>query len=424
MNKPHTTFLLDRYRFSWSEEDIDVIVDRLHEEKAGLQCEISISTAAMPSPGLLREGRFNLSAPTTRSQWERSLNDRMPDVDWYGVLEQICTLSIRRWREGEPLIDLGEVESSPDLPYLLSPFVIEGGATVLFADGGSGKSLFALALALTIATGTEIIPDVRPLRMGPVLYLDWEWDPDSHAERMAALCAGVGMAVPKGMIFYRREVTSVIESAAMIRQHIAAVGAVAVVTDSLGMARGGEPESADLTIRTFGAFRTFGVPVIAIDHVAKHATDKSQSFGSVYTKNAARLMWRMDSVKDDGTNDLALNLVNTKANRKTQQSRGYRVVMEEDDFERLTLVRFDAADIRAIPGMAIKLGIREQVASVLMKGALTDEEIVAALANDGITTTEVNVRMAISRNKEMFTTIFGEDRKARRGLLSRALAHS
>lgn len=422
MKKPEATYLLDRFRFHWPDDDVDIIVDRLHEEKAGLQCELTITTGSMPAPGLLREGRFNLSAPVTRGQWEKALTERMPDIDWYAVLEQICTLSIRRWREGEPLIDLASVEPSSELPYLLSPYVIDGGASVIFADGGSGKSLFALALALSIATGEECVPGAVPLRCGPVLYLDWEWDPESHAERLTALCAALGTTVPAGMIFYRREVSSVIESASAIRQHVAAIGAVAVVVDSLGMARGGEPESADLTIRTFGAFRTFGVPVIAIDHVAKHATDKSQSFGSVYTKNAARIMWRLDSVRDEATGQLGLNLVNTKANRKTQASRGYRVTMEEDTAERLTSVRFESADIRSIPGMAKSLGVKDQIASVLMRGALTDEEIVAALANEGITVTEANVRLAAFRHKDTFVTVIGEDRVRRRGLLSRSVS--
>lgn len=403
MNLPDVTYSADCYRFLWKEDGVDMIVDRLSEERDGLKCELTVSTSRAPLAGLLREGRFNLSSATTRSQWEKALADRFPDFDWYAALEQVCALTRRRWRDGEPVIDLATVELSAELPYLIHPYMVDGGVTVFFADGGSGKSLFVLALAVSIGTGVEVLPGIMPTRHGPVLYLDWEWDESSHAERLAAICAGVGIEVPKETIFYRHEQASVIESAATIRRRVGELGAVAVMVDSLGMARGGEPESADLTIRTFAAMRSFGVPVGAVDHIAKHATDRTQSFGSVYTKNAARMMWRMDAVKEEGHSQISIGLANTKANRKTQRPRGYQVDMEIDDDERLSTVTFTAVDPNAVPGLTRGLPLHGRMEGILRQnGALELQDIVMALEAEGWQGSVATARMTLNRHKRKF----------------------
>ena len=129
-----------------------------------------------------------------------------------------------------------------------------------------------------------------------------------------------------------------------IRRLIAEHDIGLVIVDSLGFARGGEPESADLTLRTFAAFRSFGVPTLFVDHIAKHATDKTHSFGSVFTRNSARLMWRMDA--EDGTtaDSKRLGLINTKWNRRFQRPRGLLLAIQTDESDRLVSVRFDDCD--------------------------------------------------------------------------------
>lgn len=408
MNPPSETYLLDSYAFHWKEEGIEAVLDRLHEERDGLKCEMSISTSRPPTPGLLREGRFNLSSATTRTSWVKALQERDPDVDWYAVFEAVCAKAVRRWRQGEPLIDLADVEVPAELPYLVHPLVIDGATSVLFADGASGKSLILLACAVSVATGEEIIPGIIPQRSGPVIYWDWEWDAESHAERLQAICAGAGIEVPRGMILYQREMASVIEAVPRMRKRIAETGAIFVVADSLGFARGGEPNSADLTVRMFGAFRTLTVPVLASDHVSKDAKDGTHSFGSAYTFNAARMMWRVDAQKEEGKDEFYTALVNTKANRKTQRTRGLIVRLQTDADERLLVVNFEATDVRELPGLNKTLSLRDQIEGVIRANNgrfLTPAEIASCLEADGITATETVVRVTLNRNKQRFVRV-------------------
>ena len=394
---------MDSYRFSWMEEQVDIIADRLHQEKDGLKCELTVSTSRAPVAGLLRQGNFNVSSPVTRSQWEKALDQRLPDVDWYGAMEQLCALSLKRWRDGEPVQDLATVECRSGVPFLLPPFVVEGATTVLFAEGGTGKSLIALAMGVSIATGIDIL-DSTATRLGPVLYLDWEWDAESHAERLKAICAGVDIAPPVNLIHYRHEVAPIWEAAPAIRRIIAELGIVFVVIDSLGFARGGEPESADLTLKTFAALRTFGVPILCLDHVAKNSVDKRYSFGSVYTTNAARMTWRADAVKTEGESRIKIGMSNQKANGRFQKPRGFQIDMEIDTDDKLLSAVFTPTDIRDVPGLSKALPLVDHIEAILLanRGHMDIEGILQCLDAEGASTTKESVRVTLYRHSTRF----------------------
>ena len=413
--EPDETFLLDSYRFLWKEGGIDVLVDRLHEEKDGLKCEMTISHSRQPAPGLLREGRFNMSSPPTRTTWVKALNertgDKWPDVDWYFVMEYVCAKSTRRWRQGEPLLDLADVDIPTELPYVLHPLCVDGASTVLFADGASGKSLIALACELSVATGEEILPGVMPMRSGPTIHWDWEWDAESHAERLRAICNGAGISVPHGMIFYQRELISLIEAAPRMRKRVAETGAVFGVIDSLGFARGGDANSQELTTRTFAALRTLGIPVMVIDHVSKDSKKEGgadDSFGSIYTRNSARMMWRLDAQKEEESSNFYAALVNRKANRKLQRTRGLNVHLETDDDERLTSITFEAADVRDIPGLNRTSSLSDQIEGIIRAQGgvpMLYRDIAECLRVEGATVTNEVVRVTLHSRKKKFVRV-------------------
>ena len=211
--------------------------------------------------------------------------------------------------------------------------------------------------------------------------------------------------MPLKSVYYRREVASVIEGAPSIRRYIAERGVGLVIIDSLGMARGGEPESADLTICTFAAFRSFGVPVLFVDHIAKHATDKSHSFGSVYTRNSARLMWRLDSDGEtEGVAPKRLGLVNTKWNRRFQKPRGLLLTTETDEKDRLIAARFDDCE----PPLATirTASLRDAIAAVLRQNlaGLSLHDLRLVLEAEGVKVTENVLGATLGRkaNKEIF----------------------
>lgn len=77
--------------------------------------------------------------------------------------------------------------------FVLDPLQSTGPGAIV-APGESGKSTIARALALSVASGAEIIPGVRPTVQGPVLYIAGE-DPVAawHSRSIEAIARGAGI---------------------------------------------------------------------------------------------------------------------------------------------------------------------------------------------------------------------------------------
>lgn len=402
ISEPSVTYLIDSYRFLWPELGVDILADRLHDGKEGLGCELTIELAHPPVHGLVRQGRFNMSAPRTRTEWVNALRREFDHLElpWYDLFEAVCALSVRRWRNGEPLTNMASAEQRTGQKYLLAPFVVEDGPSLLFADGGSGKSLLALAMAASVATGEPIL-SVNPKVVGPVAYLDWEWSIEEHAERLRAICAGAEISVPDN-IYYRHEYASLNEAAPTLRRELAAKGVVMAVIDSLGFARGDDPTSAEATLKTFAAARTLDIPCLFIDHVSKESKDKRYSFGSVYTFNSVRASWRLDSIRGD-SGITSMGMTWQKPNLGYETPRGFRMVTQADEDGRLSSVVFESTDYRSLPAAA-KPTLVPQMIAVLreMRGPVTGPAMVAELRSRGFEWSAGMITKTLSERKDLF----------------------
>jgi AAA domain/FaeA-like protein len=367
MLEPQTTYGADSHRYVYP-QGVEVLVERFVEDRReGLMAEVSVRTDIAPHAGLLHRARLNLLATRSRASFvdaiaKRNTTGFLEGVDIAGILEQVCGRSVDHWRAGEPAVDLYDVPAR-ETRWLLAPFVEYQGATILFGDGGAGKSLIALKWAILIARATD----------SPSMYLDWEADRYVHAERLRALGGG------RGEVLYRRQAASITESRDAIRKEVAANGVGYVVIDSWGAARGGDADSSDLTIRAFMAARQIGVPWSAVDHLPKNAKDPTKPFGSVYTHNLARLTWRAEAVQDEGGDRLLVALRNFKANNgRLSKARAYELGFDVDEREVLTGVSIEEIDTSRLP--TDKLSTKERILVFLRNEGLRSTEEVAEAA--------------------------------------------
>lgn len=413
MNKPDATYLADSYRFNWPDEEIEIVVDRIREDRSdGLRADIIIRSQRQPRPGLLlAPTNVGLSLPAWRNQVAKAMDEREPDVDWRGAIEQIVWFTNARWREGETVIDFREYTPGEKPRYLLRPYLEAGNAHVLFAMGGTGKSLFAMAIAVSVASGLPVLGQ-EPDTTGPVLYLDWEADEATHYYRMMAICRGIGLDAPPP-IHYRRQYASLTESAPDLRRRIAGVGAVLVVHDSFGAARGGEPESADSTIKAFNAARSLNTTNLFIDHVTKAADTADKPFGSVYTHNLARQSWGM--IASDNTADTAIALINHKSNNGRRGARlAYAVHMDNDEDELPWMIKYIPTDITKIRDLAGKSTARDAITAVMRQAnhAMPIDELFAAVSLDmgsKAPPTESALRALLHKYKDSFVPVHPDD---------------
>ena len=381
----------DEYLFTW-DCGIQATVDRIAEHSHELSANISISSTRPPSPGsIYPAARINLMSPQTRDRLANACAKRDPDLDWDAIIGQMCVKAQDRWRAGEPAIDMRTYQMPTTPRWLLEPFVERDDATVVFAQGGSGKSMFALAVAVTIGSGHEVVGRLNGAT-GPVMYLDWETGPATFRERIGAICAGAGIPIPP--VHYRRMVSSLPESAAEVAKERRRIGAVFAVVDSLGMARGGEPESADLTIRTFKAGRQMGVPWLAVDHVTKaDGREATEPFGSAYTRNAARLMWSLTKAQTPEGSQIALRL--RKANNGSEGLQAaYSVSMASNENDRLSEIHYMPIQLDQ-SAFTDRVPIKRRIEQALVHSlGMTRAELVTATAGG-----KRNVENAVSELK-------------------------
>ncbi len=396
---PRVTYMEDEYHFAWDAVDIEVIVERIREERGVLKADFQ--PQSISGTGFLPSQAIDLVSGESAKRYANVLGSRLLDGDtWFDIITLAQRLTRDRYRSGDPSIVIAEMEWRGRPRFLVDPFIEAGGTAILFGDGGVSKSIHALTLAISVATGTALIPGTEVNVKGPVLYLDWETEPETQAERMEAICAGAEIARPKDVVYMRRT-GSIGDSAREIRREIARLGAVLVVVDSVGAACGGDPERADQIIRTFDGMRTLAVPVLAIHHIAKDAKDKTKPFGSVYAPNLARLVWRLDRQQAAGAASVYVTATNYKANNGAiSQPQGHRVSFSSADDGRLSEVLFESTGSGFRPAAATERGngIRNAIGTTLLGGDLTVEEI----ARD-ITASADTVRRTLNRHKDWFT---------------------
>ena len=372
VGKPDLVVSEDVYRFAWDSVHIEAEVERISEKHDELTAEVTIRSARDMRPGLLHSARLNLMSTQARKTLVGTLNDREPDIDWPALVEQMCFLTRERYRTGEPSIDLRKHTPSAAGLWLLEPFVLTDGACVVFADGGTGKSYFAQAVSVSIASGVSVIGKLHG-GARPVLYLDWETSADTARYRVEAIARGAGIS-PFPAVHYRRQYASLAESATEIRREIRRLGAGFVVVDSQGAARAGEPESAEVTIRMFNAARSLGVPWMGIDHVTKASgNDATRPFGSTFAHNLARLTWSLDKSQETGSASGVVGLKNQKFNDgRALPSIAYNVQYVDMSDGRPWTVTYERTDPGRTALASRMVGVKARIAAELGQAGKLD----------------------------------------------------
>lgn len=346
------------YRVAAPEIQTEIRVTRIKRSRAELHGQIMVKTniaGVKTIDGIMHLAQFNLSSSGTRSTLAKYLESRTPGqvgkMDWLDGLETLCQRVIIAEEVGQPYIAVGTTPiAKVSSKFVIDPLVPANVTALLYGPGGSGKSVIALACALSIQNGRELIPGVPPGIKGNVLYLDWETDGPVINERIQAIAAGANFtSVP---ITYRRCIRPLAEEAEEISNAVAERDIVFMVIDSAGMAMGTSGEYGDSnesTLRLFDAIRHIGVSTQIVDHVSKQEMRSKGKvhgllpYGSVYKVNLARSAWEVRNGTSEDDETIRIALIHTKAN----DSRLKPQIGLEIDWQP-GMISFNAAEVTGI----------------------------------------------------------------------------
>ncbi len=379
------------YSLTWEGPSSVVIhVSRLREDRyGGTSAEVRIESPALDAPHLYL-GRLNLLSDT-KKKLAKELSERLP-ADWDTMLEQLAVLVLEREREGQPVVALTPGDAQAATNYLLPPFLPEGEVSVLFSEGGSGKSLLALLFAALVASGQECsLLGLASQAKRPVLYLDFETTPDEHRRRLRRISAPLGLELST-VIHYRSCATPVADDVENIQCIVQEHEIGLLVVDSAGPASGADIYSPDAPIALFRALRRLGTTCLLIAHVAKGNGDGSRKtpFGSVYYFNLARSVWELRASQAPGGGVLRIGLLHQKSNVSGLQ----QPIGLEFRFDGATgPIVVSAADLGEFPGRCGDLPVGRRIEDLLpQSGPLRPKDIATRLA-----VTDTSARTALKR---------------------------
>ena len=331
--------------------------------------------------------RLNMLSATTKRGTAKELFERGPDYlddgGWRTLIEMSCDKVLDLHRQGAPAVDMATHELTYSGPrYRIGPLLEERQATVLFGDGGSGKSMMAAALGQLVVTGRDHA-GLKP-HIGSVLYADYETDVTTTTERVKLLAAGFDSPPSKGF-HYLSMVQIFAADFDRINRVVRDNNVKLVIVDSAAMATG-EPESADATAQYFRALAGLDTTTLTIAHVAKAGRER-EPFGSIFWRNAPRSIYRALSGHSGAT--LHMGLRHTKSNNGTlQPDRAYNFTFSDD---RVTVKQSDPL---AIENMESGAPLRVRIERLLSNGPMSPAKISEELAvKDG------NVRSTLRRLK-------------------------
>lgn len=295
LNIPIHRFTADNgfYVTDWEEPiGITVEIDKVRAEKGGdFQASVYIARTSLGRERrLIGPTRGTIAGPNGRAALAKQLVAADPRLQPVAltVIEISCVYAIEAANAGEPAIRLKDAPKPEAADFLIDPVLYDRNPTIIFGDGGSGKSYVAMALGAGLAKGKTYVEGMEVNRKCVVGYLDWEMSSWEHRGRFESI---TGPDMPEDLI-YIQCVAPLPEDVDRLRKYAREYGINYWIVDSVAPACGGEPESAQVAAAYFNALRALGGASLSIAHISKMGSNQDQKpFGSTFWHNLARLTW-------------------------------------------------------------------------------------------------------------------------------------
>jgi hypothetical protein len=382
--------VINGYKYELPQYGVSLEVDRLRRDRGELIAELCVRCSlpgAKTVNGVLSTADFNLSSLRARSDRAKLLRERSctnGQMDWYLALETLCQKVFEAERAGAPAVDLRTMPR----PERGDEIRIEGLAfprrhpSILFGDGGAAKSYTALYIAGQLS--------FSGMKIG---FFDWELAGEDHRDRLERL---FGTNMPQ--IFYARCERPLINEADRLRRIVLDYKLDYAIYDSIAFAVKGRPEDAEVAGEYFRAVREIRVGSLHIAHINKSDDNDKKPFGSIFWHNGARATWFVHAA-ERVNNATALELGFFQ--RKSNLGGFHPAVSFNVEFhdERTMFLR---ANVEDSPDLAVKLSIRQRMALLLKRGAMTTSEIASELDAD-----KDSVERTARRYKEHFILLSG-----------------
>ena len=344
-----------------------IVLDRFQDSGLrGLSAELQASTSAPGYLPHLTHCRISLTSMASRTQFAKRMAELYKEADWNTIIEQVCVLGLRMFREGEPVLRLTKDAQVEPLSSRLSPLLYDRLPSVIFGPGGIGKSYVGLLCALLVESG-QCLAGLEAVK-GPVLYLDFESEYGDFVERAKRLWQGHPQLEPAQPL-YRRCSLPIAEDLPALQYIVAKSQIQLLIIDSLAAACGSDLYVPETPIRLFAALRSLRVSSLILAHVSKNEDKGKSIFGSVFFGNFARSVWEMKKAQEVGDAVIRIGLYQRKHNLgPLHRPIGLKLTFGE-------AVHITPIELTDEMELAEALSLPERIKAALKQGAKTAREL-------------------------------------------------
>lgn len=408
MSKPTVERHAESWVLTWPEHSIGMGMDRPRESFRGLEFEVTVQSQLPAGSGHIAGPiKLDLLSSDAQSRFAARMAKRvngLPLDTWERIVIQACTLVARDYRAPTPSVNLATYTDEDDEAdeYLIPGLLPKGETTILYGDGSSAKSLMALRIALSCATGRPLPWGASPAAPVKVLYLDWETNVGKMRSRMARLAAGMGIDLPnlpdiryRGTV-RRRTIRSLTDELPSIREEIDREDIGLVVVDSISYAVNG-PLVEDMTARqaTNDLRQLAPATRLVIAHLNKDAADNAtgpvRPFGSAYFWNGMRSGIEVRKAREQPRGGvMELGVFHRKSN-DDELLRPFGLEVHFDGRDGPVEVR--KGSIEDIPDLAARTSISSRITAALRRGEMDTPTIAGEIGEDVPTTRKTLERM-------------------------------
>ena len=383
------------WKVSFLDQMVKITVNRLVDEPKSLWGEWTIKAnfPGVPYPwAQIHHEGMNLLTGAAKKRTAKVLHDRYANCDWPTMIDKTAELVIQKHRQGEPVIQLKDLPPKESLSYRLAPLLLENQVSLIYSEGGKGKSLVSQYFACLVAEGYPV-GSLEP-EPGPVLICDYETDQATASRNLAMIHKGLGIE-DGSSIFYRRMGQPLVSEIESIQAQVLEHGIQFVIVDSAAPAVGnGGAQGDELVLKYFGALRNLNVTSLTIAHRAKNSDNGP--FGSVFWGNIARNVYRLQSESETPTR-LHVGLFNEKTNDKKRPPFGLCVDFADDK------ITFTEENPKTRPEMMEHLSLGDQLEAIIKDGK-GRPWTVKDLAED-LGENMDSIRTTLHRGKKRFTQL-------------------
>lgn len=265
---------------------------------------------------------LNLSSGRDRASFANRLAERQAGVEWRNVLDAFCVLVETREAAGPDLVWVGNLPEPIDGGWLIEGLIQRNQTTGIHGDGAVGKSFFVLATAVSLVTGLEVIPGLRPTARMNAIYCDYETDQDTLNQRVRMIAGGLGLERAPDIGYYRME-QPFADCVEWLLPVVQAHNVGLVIVDSVEAAMSGSVGAGaganEGPARMNRSLRQLGVSALLVDHINNEQEGQrgavKRPYGSRFKRNWQRMSFHLKQAREPGPDKIRhLGLCNVKWN--------------------------------------------------------------------------------------------------------------